>query len=378
MTAATRRGFVLAAAALLVLAPSPVPAVEEGKPRDLAALLEPVRAKHGLPALAGAVLREGEVVAIGATGVRARGSPEKATEDDLWHLGSCTKAMTATLCALLVEEGKLAWDAPLAAGLGDLAAKADPGWKGATLEMLLRNRGGASSAVPPPLWKAAWNHPGTPKEARWGLVGGFLALAPRHPPGTAFEYSNMNFVLAGAMAEKAAGKDWETLMRERLFAPLGMKTAGFGAPGSAKSVDQPRGHRADGSAVEPGPGADNPPAIGPAGTVHASLRDWAKFVALHVEGARGTSKLLKKESFARLHEVPGNAKEGYAMGWGVTRRPWAKVPILTHAGSNTMWYCVTWVAPERDFAVLVCTNAAGEEASKGADEAAGEMIRAPY
>ncbi len=378
MTAATRRGFVLAAAALLVLAPSPVPAVEEGKPRDLAALLEPVRAKHGLPALAGAVLREGEVVAIGATGVRARGSPEKATEDDLWHLGSCTKAMTATLCALLVEEGKLAWDAPLAAGLGDLAAKADPGWKGATLEMLLRNRGGASSAVPPPLWKAAWNHPGTPKEARWGLVGGFLALAPRHPPGTAFEYSNMNFVLAGAMAEKAAGKDWETLMRERLFAPLGMKTAGFGAPGSAKSVDQPRGHRADGSAVEPGPGADNPPAIGPAGTVHASLRDWAKFVALHVEGARGTSKLLKKESFARLHEVPGNAKEGYAMGWGVTRRPWAKGPILTHAGSNTMWYCVTWVAPERDFAVLVCTNAAGEEASKGADEAAGEMIRAPY
>ena len=378
MTAATRRGFVLAAAALLVLAPSPVPAVEEGKPRDLAALLEPVRAKHGLPALAGAVLREGEVVAIGATGVRARGSPEKATEDDLWHLGSCTKAMTATLCALLVEEGKLAWDAPLAAGLGDLAAKADPGWKGATLEMLLRNRGGASSAVPPPLWKAAWNHPGTPKEARWGLVGGFLALAPRHPPGTAFEYSNMNFVLAGAMAEKAAGKDWETLMRERLFAPLGMKTAGFGAPGSAKSVDQPRGHRADGSAVEPGPGADNPPAIGPAGTVHASLRDWAKFVALHVEGARGTSKLLKKESFARLHEVPGNAKEGYAMGWGVTRRPWAKGPILTHAGSNTMWYCVTWVAPERDFAVLVCTNAAGEEASKGADEAAGEMGRAPY
>src|SRR5262245_53367818 len=90
------------------------PAADE--PRDVGAVLAPIRAKHDLPALAGAVLVGDRIVAIGVDGVRERGRPEKATTSDLWHLGSCTKAMTATVWAMLVEEGKLAWDTPLAKG----------------------------------------------------------------------------------------------------------------------------------------------------------------------------------------------------------------------------------------------------------------------
>lgn len=374
----TRSLPAAALAAALLLPPAPA-LPREGKeppaPRDLAPLLEPLRAKHDLPALAGAVLSGGALVALGATGVRERGKPEKATTGDRWHLGSCTKAMTATLCALLVEEGRLSFEGTLTAGLGPLAARADPGWKAATLAGLLTNRGGASPEVPGPLWEAAWRHTGPPRAARRALVEGFLRDPPAATPGSKFAYANMNFVLAGAMAEEATGKPWEELMRERLFAPLGMETAGFGAPGTAKAVDQPRGHRADGSPVPPGPGADNPPAIGPAGTVHASLPDWARFVALHLAGARGEGRLLKRETFARLHATPGGTGDGYAMGWTVTERPWAGGRALTHAGWNTMWYCVTWLAPERDFAVLVCANRGDDAAAKACDEAASALIR---
>ena len=138
------------------------------------------------------------------------------------------------------------------------------------------------------------------------------------------------------MAEKVTGKSWEDLMREKIFRPLGMTTAGFGAPGTRAKNDQPRGHKADGSPVEPGPGADNPVAIGPAGIVHCSIGDWAKFAAANLPSAK--TKLVKPETLEKLHTpAPGEPK--YAMGWIIADgQPWAGGPALTHAGSNTMWY----------------------------------------
>ena len=76
---------------------------------------------------------------------------------------------------------------------------------------------------------------------------------------TEFLYSNAGYVIAGAMLEQVTGESWEELIRTEVFEPLGMTRAGFGAPGSADAVDQPRGHRAGLfgglNAVAPGPRA---------------------------------------------------------------------------------------------------------------------------
>ena len=61
--------------------------------------------------------------------------------------------------------------------------------------------------------------------------------------------------------------------------------------------------------------------------------------------------------------------------WIVTDRPWAGGRALTHSGSNTMWYCTVWIAPARDFAVLVTTNQGGDEAAKACDEASWALIQ---
>jgi CubicO group peptidase (beta-lactamase class C family) len=102
--------------------------------RPLDAELEPVRAKHGLPALAAAVVKDGAIVTAGAVGVRVHGTDIKVTIDDRFHLGSDTKAMTATLAAMLVEEGKLRWDSTIGEVLGGEAPGINPKLAAVTLE----------------------------------------------------------------------------------------------------------------------------------------------------------------------------------------------------------------------------------------------------
>ena len=88
-------------------------------------------------------------------------------------------------------------------------------------------------------------------------------------PAAAHVYSNFNYVVAAHMLERRYDDSWEGLITARVFAPIGMETAGFGAPNTSQGVDAPWGH--DPEPVPFGPLADNPPALGPAGTVHASL-----------------------------------------------------------------------------------------------------------
>ncbi|HLV80899.1 MAG TPA: serine hydrolase domain-containing protein, partial [Chthonomonadaceae bacterium] len=233
-------------------------------PQDLTALLEPIRQKYDLPALAGAIVTSARTVAIGAVGVRKAGSPDPVTVDDQFHLGSCTKSMTATLIAMLVEEGKLSWHTTLAQAFPDLAKTMQPAYREVTLEQLLAQRSGFSEASWPRGKTFLDMHrlPGTPREQRQAYVAMILQEPPAYPPGSRFVYSNRNYAVAGAMAERVANDSWEHLMERRLFLPLGMKTAGFGAMGTPGKVIEPWQHRLDGDRripIEPGPLSDNPP-----------------------------------------------------------------------------------------------------------------------
>jgi CubicO group peptidase (beta-lactamase class C family) len=370
------RGSVLVLGGVLMAVAIGAAPAEEKAPADLAAVLEPIRAKHGFPALGGAIVTGERLTAVGATGVRRAGSDEKATREDLWHLGSCTKAMTATLIARLVEKGKLDWDLTLAKAFPESAESMHEDYRSVTLSLLLANRGGVPGNLHETgLWARLWRRAGTVRKQRIELVRGVLAAPPAAEPGTKFIYSNAGFAIAGAIAEARMDEPWEKLLRREVFEPLGMEHAGFGPPGEPGARGQPWGHKVVGEVgipVPPGPLADNPPAIGPAGTVHASLADWARFVSVHLRGARGEETgYLEPETFRRLH----TALEGqdYACGWAVGERKWAGGRVLTHAGSNTLWYCVTWLAPKRNFAVLVTTNRGG--GAKVCDEAAAALIR---
>jgi len=343
-------------------------------PQDVSLLLEPILEKHGIPGMVAAAITSDRTVALGAAGVRRRGSPPQVTIDDRFHIGSCTKAMTATLCAILVEEGKLSWGTTVGQSFPDLTGTMRTEFRGVTLEQLLTHRGGIPKRPHEKLWKQLREHRGAPIEARQMLLRGVLRQEPAAKPAAQYVYSNAGYAIAGHMAEKAAGKPWETLLREKVLQPLGMDCVGFGAPGKRGTVDQPYGHTASGDPVEPGPHADNPPAIGPAGTVHCPIESWAKFVATHLRGAQQKQALVDADAFAKLHVPAKGDPPKYAMGWMVVKRDWAQGSALTHTGSNTMWFAVTWVAPARDFAVLVACNQGGSKAAKACDEVAWTLI----
>lgn len=346
--------------------------------KDLPTILESIRQKYDLPALAGAIVTSKGVTDSAVVGVRKYGDKTPATAHDQFHLGSDTKAMTATLLAMLVEEHKLSWETTLEQVFPDLAPGMDPAYRKVSIEQLLAQRSGFSDE--------SWAHgksfadmhnlPGSPREQRLAYLKMILAEPPAYTPGSKFLYSNRNYAVAGAIAERIADVPWEDLMRDKLFRPLGMDTCGFGAMGTPGKIDQPWQHKVIlmfHQSIEPGPRADNPPVIAPAGTVHCSIDDWAKFIQLHLAGERGDTKLLKSETIKRLHTAPFGGD--YAFGWGVVQRDWAGGRALTHAGSNNQNYAVVWMAPEKDFAVLVMTNQGGGKTAEACDEVASVLIR---
>lgn len=353
------------------------------EPPALEEALETIRAGRAVPALGGVLLTSDGVVELGVAGVREYKRPEPVTKNDLWHLGSCGKAITATLIARLVDDGLMSWDCTIGGMFPDRAAQMHPDFREVTIPQLLTHRGGAPGSLDADgLWARLVQQQGTPTEQRLQLVDGVTRRKPAYPPGSAFEYSNAGYAIAGAMVERHLRLPFEEVMRERLFKPLNMTSAGFGAPGTAEKLDQPRGHArgwfGGSKPVQPGPRADNPPALAPAGTMHMKLGDWAKFVQMHLRGARGLPTLLTPESMRRLHQpltsvAPGEEDEPYVFGWVVAQRAWGG-RVLMHAGSNTMWFAVVWVAPEKDVAMLAVCNSGAAGAENACDDVVSLLL----
>ena len=273
---------------------------------------------------------------------------------DTWHLGSNTKAMTAALFARLVEQGRTGWGATLPELFLDL--RADPAFAAVTIEDVMRHRAAILDQAVMPGWMLlAWAG-GDVRALRSQLAEAALGVPPTGAPG-AFSYGNANYILAGAAIERITGLPWEEAIRREVFEPLGMASAGFGPP----TGDQPRGHRAGTAGLQPMdpavPGSDNPAAMGPAGTVHASLEDYARFVRVFLTGGGGW---LSPESIARLTAPVADASGAYALGWGVLPpQPWTGGgPGLVHDGSNTMWLARAAMAPARRAAAICVSNAA--------------------
>lgn len=364
-----------------VLCSSTIALAQEAKPsaglsaESLHSLLEKTRDEKKVPALAAAVVQEDGKIISDAVGTRkAKSKKNPVTADDCFHLGSCTKSMTATLCAMLVEKGQLSWDRTIADAFPKLVETIHPDWHKVTLEQLLCHRSGLPEDRAPDMktWPKIRALKGPLPEQRIAMMEILLPRPPATEPGTVFAYSNSGFVIAGAMCETATGKAYEELMQSMLFEPLGMASAGFGAPGSDGDVNQPSGHDSFGGAYSPvkaGPMSDNPAVIAPAGMVHASVGDWAKYAQFHLKGTVGGKALLSAATMAKLHQVaPG---QDYAYGWAIRKEDWAGGQTLGHSGSNGRWFAVIQIVPTRDYAVVVATNAADQ----AAQEACRDIVR---
>jgi CubicO group peptidase (beta-lactamase class C family) len=326
-----------------------------------------VRHRDHQPAVAALIQIDGQLAADGADGVRVLGRPERATTDDRWHIGSDTKAITATMIARLVERHVMSFDDTLADSFPVFAKRMHPDYRKITVKQLLSHTAGLpqmNTTESVAAYVAAVRPAGSLHAQRIAMARRALALPPPFKSGE-FKYSNLGYVIVGAIAEARTGKSWESLVQEEIFVPLGIKNAGFGAPGSAGAYDQPYGHREANSTLVPvdpsEPDSDNPAVIGPCGTINIALKDWALFAQDQLDGPTGHGKLLKESTYRLLQtSVTG----GYALGWGVEFAPDGSPVRLTHAGSNGLWFAQIMLFPKRHTLILIATNSGSDAAEK--------------
>jgi CubicO group peptidase (beta-lactamase class C family) len=328
---------------------------------DLGATLKSALAGTQTPAVTALVMRDGKVVESGVTGVRRNDRADPAQPDDVWLIGSDAKPMTAALIARLVDRGTLSWDTPLSRLLPELADGMRPEYRDVTLVQLLSHRAGLPHDISDLNFFNTFFAETRPlTQQRLAYLAAALKDAPAGPAGK-FSYSNTGFLLAAAVAEHATGLSYETLMRREVFAPLGMASVGFGITGEG----QPQGHHGGKVATL----ADaNPPMFAPAGNLHLSMADWAKFCLDQMDGYHGGGKLLKPATYRMTETRLPGAETGLA--WGVADAiAGFEGPGLTHAGSDGNWYALVALFPETRSGVLVAANAGEDMGGDKADKA---------
>ncbi len=340
--------------------------------------LDSVRRQHSLPAMGAIVFRADSVLARGIAGVRRANAPDPAELSDRFQLGSNTKAITATVVATLVEEGKLTWTTTLAEVFPDLRDSMSVGFRGVTMDLLLSHHAGISpfSDTDDRDFKSIPRLTGTPTQRRASFTAWVLRGKPAGPIGAKAMYSNGGYKIAAAVLERLTEESWESLVRKRVFGPLELN--GTFAWSDSADPNQPWGHYEIRNAMKPidPRNADErvPPIIWPAGSVELSLNDYARFLQINLRGLEGRdTPLLKSATIKHLHTSPVSPADNYGLGWGV--QDFDGAPASVHTGSAGAFYAITIIQPTRDLGVAVFTNAGGERATAAATDAVKALIR---
>jgi CubicO group peptidase (beta-lactamase class C family) len=294
---------------------------------NLEQIVEYIRISQGLPALTAVLVHDGQIIEMAATGTRAISSNNPVTTQDKWHLGSLTKSMTSTLAAILVKQGVISWNTTVADVYPELSSLMNGQYETVRLDQLLSHTSGMRPNIPT---LDSYRTSSLDIESqRQKMVEEALILNPEAEQGE-FLYSNLGYMVAGAMMERLTNTSWETLLENNLFTTLGIASSGFGVPGVQNNLSQPIGHVSQGSGWKAS-NTDNPAVLGPAGTVHSSLEDIGNYIAAHLAGARGDdiAGLLTAAEFNKLHTATENSN--YTLGWVIADN------TTGHNSSNTIW-----------------------------------------
>ena len=319
-------------------------------------VLQEERKRLACPGIVAGFIDAGNKPQIASVGIQRVGSDTPLHVTDALHLGSCTKALTGLLVGDAIGAGQLRFKTTL--GAFSPVWKKSP-WADRTIDDELRHEAGLPE-------NAKW----------WGLAGTGLAVTgqrrdvlytkwldgSKRTTRGKYAYSNVGYVVLGSVIDTVYGMPYEDVVQLRISRPNLLQSTGFGNPPSVSGHQQ----------VQQGylsTTLDNPPVMNSAGRLHMSMGDFLKTASLHTDFRSFLPQDVRKQ--LQFSSVDG----GYAGGWIVTKRSWAAGPALTHAGSNTFWFAVMWIAPNTGRAFAAVANAAGAEVSNSLDRVIATMIR---
>jgi len=345
---------------LALLLAMPLAAAAQTRPpaelEGIEALVEQGMRDWGIPGLAVSVVKDDELAWARGFGVRRRGHPEPVDADTLFNVASVSKAFSAAALGLLVDEGRIGWDDPVAGHLPRLQLY-DP-WvtRNATVRDMLAHRVGLGRLTGNRLrWISA--------RGRDEQIARLRHLPPERGFREGYVYSNVLYMVAGEVVPAVTGTQWADFVERRLFAPLGMQRSLAAGSRLDESGNVAWPHQEiDGEMVEiPRRNFD---AVGPAASVHSSAREIASWMRLHL-GTPGEFEgrtLLARETVEEMHRaqnpIPAQAFEplaAYGLGWRLGSHRGRAISWHTGAvdGMNTLLMLV----PEENLGIFVTTNA---------------------
>jgi CubicO group peptidase (beta-lactamase class C family) len=260
---------------------------------DLDAYIQAEMDKWQVPGLAAAVLHDGEVIYEQGFGTRDLDNPQPVTPETLFAIGSCTKAFTVMGLGLLVDEGRLDWDKPIRHYLPQFRLHDPVASEQMTARDLVSHRSGL------PRHDAAWYGS---SRSRWELFAALPYLQPSQPFRYGYQYQNLMYMAAGCLIEAITGQTWEQFTQERIFNVLGMADSLFSVIDADKALNAARPHDRENGRMKRMP-FRNIDAVGPAGSIHASLRDMAPWLRLHMNGGQHAGQpFITADQLKQMHQ----------------------------------------------------------------------------
>ena len=262
----------------------------------------------------------------------------------IFPVASNSKAFTAAILGMLVEEGKITWDSKAIDHLRDFRMYDPYVTADMTIRDLLTHRSGLQTFGGDHLWLGSVH-------SRREILHRIRFLKPKAPFRSRFLYQNLMFLAAGMVAEEVTGKSWDDLIKERIFNPLGMKESftRFDDRKNADNIAIP--HEICNGVFKVRP-FDNVDGVAPAAAVNSNVIEMTQWMRLNInQGTIDGKRILKRST---MREMQREQFSGYGLGWGVTEYSGHKV--IRHGGGLTGMQSLQVLIPDMKLGIVVLTN----------------------
>ena len=345
--------------------------------------VEQAFARYNLPGLAVGVVVDGEVVYTKTMGELASGDGEAVDGDTLFKIASNSKAMTGALLARLVQQGKLRWDDPVQRHLPGF--RMQDAWVGQQMQvrdLLIHNSGlglGAGDLM-------LWPEPNT--FSRADIIAGLAHLKPVSSFRSKYAYDNLLYVVAGEVAAAAGGKPYDQLVREELFAPLGMQRCRVGAWNARETGNVAQPHmRTPAGNVPIREDDEFVPDITSmaAGGIRCSLNDMLKWMGMWLDPQSAWLSAEQRRAVwtahmpmpvsQRMRDWDDSHFSAYGYGWRLSDVD--GVWKVAHTGTLMGMYSSVILLPDRRTGIVMMTNGNGEAARTVLSQVLTKLYTAP-
>ncbi len=339
-------------------------------PPDLDAYVQRVMKAFDVPGIGLAVVKDDVVVVARGYGVRKMGEPAPVDGRTLFGIASNTKVFTATALGLLVEQGRLQWDAPVVNYLPWFQLYDPYVTRELTIRDLLVHRSGLGLGAGDLLW---WP-PSTYN--RKEIAGRLRYIKPATSFRSAYAYDNVLYLVAGAVIEEVSGQSWEDFVASHILAKVGMTSSNVRHSSAAAGGNVATPHAEVDGRVRPIAPFDSDN-TNPAGGVNSCAEDMAKWLRLMLkegqlpDGSRLYSAATWRQVSTPVTPEPNGPPppelpalrsnfRGYALGLEV--RDFRGYKVLTHTGGLPGYVSRVLMVPDLKLGIAVLTNQESEAA----------------